>query len=274
MKEMTTDEIKMCSLAILDFIDQVCKENHLRYFLCGGTLLGAIRHKGFIPWDDDIDVMMPRKDYERLFKVWPHNSYYEALNYKNTHNFPYAYGKAIDKRTVKFEPIRNDCQTIGVDVDIFPIDSIPEDEKTTIVFFEDIKKYQKRLNKQVYPIGKSRNIFRTVARFIIIILRRMPELIGINTIDGIVRSFSNFAQRYNNTDSSFCGITAISHYGEKEKNPKTSYETTVNVEFEGKNYPSPSGYDLYLSQLYSKNYMQLPPLEQRKTHHTYKAYWK
>ena len=68
MKEMTLQEIKECSLGVLDFIDNVCRENDLTYFLCGGTLLGAVRHKGFIPWDDDIDIMMPRSDYENYFK--------------------------------------------------------------------------------------------------------------------------------------------------------------------------------------------------------------
>ena len=71
MKEMTIQEIKECSLGILDFVDNVCRENNLVYYLCGGTLLGAVRHEGFIPWDDDIDIMMPRRDYERLFDIWP-----------------------------------------------------------------------------------------------------------------------------------------------------------------------------------------------------------
>lgn len=274
MKEMSTDDVKSCSLDILDFINQVCTENNLTYYLSGGTLLGAVRHKGFIPWDDDIDIMMPRKDYDRLFEIWPKESYYKALNHKNTHNFPYAFGKVIDRRTIKIEPIRESCQVIGVDVDIFPIDNLPETDREIKRFFKDIESFQDLLNLHIEPYGRSGGIFRTVAHNILIFLRRILEVPCNKTIDEIVAAFSSCAQSYNGQESMYQGIAAISHYGDKEINPTSSYAKTVNVIFEGRECPAPIGYEMYLTRLYGNDYMQLPPAEMRQTHHSFKAFWK
>lgn len=272
---MTIDEIKICSKSILDYLDSVCKNNNLHYFLCGGTLLGAVRHKGFIPWDDDIDIMMPRSDYEKLFVVWPQDSIYKFLCHKNTRNFPYAYGKVIDTRTIKEEPIRNSCRHLGVDVDVFPIDSIPDNHDESVLFFDNIARWQALLNRHITTFGSltNCNCIKTVAYNCFILFLRIGELLGLRTVDSIVSGFSRYAQKYNSQHVSFCGITVISHYGIREKNPKIGYERVINVQFEGSFYPAPIGYNQYLCQLYGDNYMELPPVEMRQSHHSYKAFW-
>lgn len=274
MVEMTIDEVKSCAIGVLDFIDSVCKQNGLQYFLCGGTLLGAVRHKGFIPWDDDIDIHMPRKDYERLFEVWPKESFYHLLNYKNTPHFPYAFAKAIDSRTLKIEDLRKQSQLIGVDVDIFALDNLPEDEEETIDFFDNIKRFQAKMENYSTPFRRASTFPRTIARTLIISGRRLKELLGIESLDAIVKSYSEYAQRYSEAESEYIGVTSISHYGVKEKNPKSNFADSILVSFEGKEYPAPIGYADVLRRVYGDNYMQLPPVEMRKTHHHFKAYWK
>jgi lipopolysaccharide cholinephosphotransferase len=274
MKEMTLEEIKECSVGILDFIDKVCHENNLIYYLCGGTLLGAIRHKGFIPWDDDIDIMMPRSDYEKLFEVWPKNDRYAVLNYKNTENFPFAYGKSIDMMTVKIESIIFKGIQMGVDVDIFPIDGLPSDDEEARMYYKRIEKMQNRLSLQLSSFGKGRNLSRTIARNIRLFFLRICDTMGITSWYKVIKKFDDLAQLYTGKNTGFCGITAISHYGIKEKNKIDNYKEGVLVIFEGKEYPVPNGYSDYLSRLYGRDYMQLPPEEQRETHHSYKAYWK
>ena len=273
MKEMTIDEIKKCSLNILNYFDKICRDNNIRYFLCGGTLLGAVRHNGFIPWDDDIDVMMPRTDYERLYEVWPQDSPIRLLNHRNTHCFPYAYGKAIDNRTLKVEPIRKKCQHIGIDIDIFPIDSIPDNDEETKAFFDGIARYQRRISLQIVPFFKLSSIIG-IARNIRVFLFRILEAFGLTSIDKIVSRFSQFAQKYNTERTTYCGITTISHYGIREKNLRTGYDEVVDVSFEGGVYPAPVGLTDYLRRLYGDDYLSLPPVEMRRTHHGYKAYWK
>ena len=274
MKEMTLDEIKTCSLGVLDFVDKVCKENHLQYFLCDGTLLGAVRHKGFIPWDDDIDIMMPRKDYEKLFQVWPKNDRYAVLNYKNTKDLPYAYGKSIDLRTIKIEPIKVKTAQIGVDVDIFPIDGLPSDDEEAKLYYKKIERMQNRLTLQLSSFGKGSSFIRTLARNVRLFFLRIGDSLGITSLYKVTKRYDNLAQLYTGKNTGYCGITAISHYGVKEKNPVENYEIIKSVPFEGKDYPAPIGYADYLSRLYGKNYMQLPPVETRQTHHSYKAFWK
>ena len=271
MKEMSLEEIKSTTIGVLNFIDEVCRQNELKYFLCGGTLLGAVRHNGFIPWDDDIDIMMPRKDYERLFEVWPENSYYMVRNHKNTSNFPYAYGKAFDSRTIKQEPIRKKCQLIGVDVDIFPIDNLPNEKAESQRLFNDVDRYTSIMSKHIYPLRLGIKSWKLNLK---VLYGRFLELLCVESVDSVVRRISECAQRYAEAESDYCGITSISHYEMKEVNPKTNYSKTVSVVFENRKYPVPIGYADYLKRLYGENYMQLPPVDKRQTHHTYKAYWK
>lgn len=273
MNEMSLHEIKACSMSLLENLNQFCKKQNLQYFLCGGTLLGAVRHQGFIPWDDDIDIMMPRKDYERLFEIWPQNTHIKALYHKNTHNFPYAFGKIVDDRTVKTETIRKKFQKIGVDIDIFPIDNIPDDDNEASLFFDNIAKYQYKIDRLMVTYGKTRNVQTAIGNLKTFIIRSL-EVVGLWTMDKSIAQLSEYATLYNNKETSSCGITAISHYGINERNNRSAFESSVNVIFEGQEYPAPVGYKTYLSQLYGDNYMQLPPLDKQVTHHSYKAYWK
>lgn len=273
MNEMTLDEIKECSIGVLDYIAKICQDNNLTYYLCGGTLLGAVRHNGFIPWDDDIDIMMPRDDYEKLFSVWPKDCSYGIRYFKNTAIFPIAYGKAYDLRTVKVEKCRSFGTEMGIDVDIFPIDSIPNDDKETVEFFNEIEKIDKRLTIQLSQYIKGLSI-HTLLYNIKVFLVRLSELLNITSVKRIVYRFDQLSQKYNSYNTDYCGITSISHYGAKEKNNRSVYNEVVNVSFEGKSYPAPIGYKDYLSHLYGVDYMALPPKSKRVTHHSYKAFWK
>ena len=103
---------------------------------------------------------------------------------------------------------------------------------------------------------------------------RLLEFFGVSSVDTIVTSFSHYAQKYNSENTVYCGITTISHYGIKERNFREVFSDVVYVSFEGKEYPAPIGYTFYLERLYGKNFMRLPPIEKRNTHHGYTAYWR
>ena len=273
MKEMTFDEIKMCSQAILDFIDRICQENKITYYLCAGTLLGAVRHNGFIPWDDDIDIMMPREDYERLHDIWKNDGHYKLLNAKNTPHFPYAYSKLIDDRTVKIEPIRKKYQVIGVDVDIFPLDNFPDNEKEALLYLDTIKAFQQKLYNHITPYKRALTFFRTITSTALTLRARAQEFFWGKTAEKIVTQFQRNAQLYNSQQTNYCGITTLYHYGMGERYRKAIFSEVVLVEFENKQYPAPRGYKEYLENMYG-DFMQLPSEDKRKTHHSYKAYWK
>ena len=134
MKKMQLREIKDIELDILIAFNKFCQDNNLKYYLSGGTLLGAIRHKGFIPWDDDIDVCMPRPDYERLMKIFP-NIYMNKYKLKtiSRKNFICPFAKIIDINTrVDFKYLNNIDKNLWLD--IFPIDGLPKSKKKQIEF--------------------------------------------------------------------------------------------------------------------------------------------
>ena len=144
----------------------------------------------------------------------------------------------------------------------------------TVKYYNAIAKIQSKLALQISTYRKGSTILRTVAKNGMRLYERIIESLGVTSIDKTTESFDRLAQKYNKTETEFCGITSISHYGIREKNPKSNFNTKVSVNFEGKEYPAPNGYADYLSRLYGKNYMQLPPVEMRHTHHSYKAFWK
>ena len=131
MKRISFEEAKRVELDILLHVAKFCDEHGLRYFLAYGTLIGAVRHKGFIPWDDDIDIQMPREDYEKLLELYPKENTDEkyfllAPEMKGAHH-PYA--KIIDTRTVKKELGAKKNNPLGVDIDVFPLDGQPDGDK-------------------------------------------------------------------------------------------------------------------------------------------------
>ncbi len=141
MKEMTKQEQHALLIDILAKTHDFCKKNNIRYSLGGGTLLGAIRHKGFIPWDDDVDIMMPRPDYERFIKELEGvDSNLYIQNYHTDNSFHREWTRVCDNRTV----IYYISAVSGVFIDVFPIDGLP-DEKETLEYIETIDKLRIKL---------------------------------------------------------------------------------------------------------------------------------
>ncbi len=258
------DELRQIQLDILKKVALFCDQNNLRYFLAGGTLLGAIRHKGYIPWDDDIDIMMPRPDYEQFLKVF-HAGNCSIISYHTDPDCIYPFAKIIDDRTVMIEDVVLKTK-MGVYIDVFPIDGLP-----------DSMEESKRFLRQLDPI-RNKIMAKTV------VLRRRKGLVKNILIFGakIVYLFSNYrnniikldklCQQYSYQYSNFVGAF-IFGYGIKERISKKSLENYILVDFEREKFRAQKGYDEYLSSIYG-DYMQLPPEEKRKSHHFFKAYWK
>ena len=273
MKRMSLDEVKLVSLDILKYVDKFCKENSIKYWLCAGTLLGAVRHKGFIPWDDDIDIMMMRPDYERFITEFPKHEFYDVVHFAKNKDFPCAYAKVIDTRTKKVElPIRNQNNVIGVDIDVFPIDNIPNNFDCSLKMYSTVCRKSYILQFLISKYGIGSNVIKKAAYCIILTVCRIFQLVGLISVKKIISNINDIAQSYNQTSTDYCGITCIHHYGIKERNNKKTYNDSVNVLFEGNAFPAPIEYDSYLRNLYG-DYMSLPPKEKQVTHHKFEAFW-
>ena len=131
MKELTLEEIKHISLDGLEFFVDICNKNNLRYYLAFGTLLGAVRHHGFIPWDDDIDILMPRKEYDRFIQISSNmgNDQWEILSYRNTEGYGFYWAKVCSKSTVLTPSRFTSGLLYGVSIDIFPLDYMKSETK-------------------------------------------------------------------------------------------------------------------------------------------------
>ena len=130
-ENLKLEEMKKVEIEILKKIDEVCSENNIVYSLAGGSAIGAVRHKGFIPWDDDIDIMMLREDYDKLQNVMNDKDYkgIKLLSINNDENFPYPYMKAVSLNTTGKEIGIDKIKDYGVFIDIFPVDKVPTDGK-------------------------------------------------------------------------------------------------------------------------------------------------
>ncbi len=274
-KRIHVDELKNLEKEILVFIKNFCDSNEIIYFLSGGTLLGALRHQGFIPWDDDIDIMLPRPDYEKFIKMFPRHPYLKLCVNSNHPNYPFAFATVNDTRTVKVEDkLRSEVsECLSVNVDVFPIDGLPDSVEDSIEFFKKIKMCQNMQECATKKFGKGPSLHATILKNAGILVYRILEKFGLSSISDKVQKFASTAMLYPYEKSKYVGVTAISHYGIKERNVKDDYFPVRKVIFEGEEFNCPNNYDVYLSQLYG-DYMTIPPIEMQQTHHTSNCFWR
>jgi len=251
MKKLSIEECRKISLDILTDIADFCEKNGITYFLSVGTLLGAIRHKGYIPWDDDIDIMMPRPDYKRLLNEY--NGKYKLL--KPETGLLY-YAKAYDPSTVKYEA-KTDYKknkAIGVDIDIFPLDGIVNDEKEIERLYKKECFLEALLRLSNQPIFIKKNPIKWINRII-------PRIIGSRNL---VRMIEKNAQTYDYETSDYVIRMRYSPNGFTGALPKSVFEKAYG-EFEGHTFCIPKGYDQFLTAFFG-DYMQIPPEDKRVTH--------
>lgn len=249
MNLLSGEEVKRKEVEILNHIVAVCEKHGLRYYLSYGTLLGAIRHKGFIPWDDDIDITMPRADYEQLLKVMLANpdKRFVALTPKSK-GYPYHYAKVVDLSTKLVEENLDDFAGNGLWVDIFPLDGVDTTEPTR----------QKKLAKYF-------NSCRSSASFKHCPANNKPWKWRICKMIG-TRNFSRLVT-WASRRLPFDSAQYVAHMPTAMQYlfPRRLFDKVIKVEFEGALYDAPADYDEYLKILYA-DYMQIPPESQRITH--------
>lgn len=262
MRKIELDELKKLQINILDVVHCFCQKHNINYWLDAGTLLGAIRHNGYIPWDDDIDIGMLRPDYERFGKIFnTENNRYKFLCVENSAEFCYAYGKVLDTETVLYEPDKNG-KKLAVNIDIFVYDNAPDDDVVVDKMYKKSKFYRgcnvaRSQNSDNIPGIKRKLAFS----FLNIALRPFPK-------NYFARKMSNNSQKYKNSDTKRVGNFTSYSVFTCEKSVFDSFSDHI---FEGKMYKIPIGYDKWLKAFYG-DYMELPPIEKRISTHSFEAY--
>lgn len=269
MKEIGLEELKKLQLDILQKVHQFCCANNIRYSLAAGTLLGAIRHKGYIPWDDDIDIMMPRPDYERFVKSF--NGYTDNLYVISPEinwGFYAPYANVCDSRTIVEEGVNGHRGIeMGIKIDVFPIDGLPVDEG------EFLEK-QNRIIKINNILWSKRCI-----------LHKFPLKCYQGIIMLAIKRLSCSFRSYNSYQKELHSIATAIKFGQtpyanawvfsvvKERLDVGYFIDYRDAQFEGRSFNVISEYDRYLRCIYG-DYMQLPPKEKRHAHHGFTAFWK
>lgn len=269
MKELNIEEIRDIELKLLSSFDTVCKRNGWRYSLGGGSLLGAVRHKGFIPWDDDIDIIMPRSDYDAFVKSSQKEDYgFDVMTHEITSSYNYLHGKIIAPNTILEDPYVDLSKLrLGINIDIFPIEGLGDSFKQAVKTFRKTSLRRELLNARSWKRffrSKTHSIFFEPARFIMFLSSRFVKA------ESLLKSI-DIENRKRDFDSvQYCGCVS-GCYRVKEILPYRVFSEYCEMEFEGKEYKCLKYYDEYLKSIYG-NYMKLPPKEKQITHHTFKAY--
>ena len=273
MTILDMDKAKKLEIEILDEIDKICKKYNLRYSLGYGTLLGAIRHNGFIPWDDDIDIIMPRPDYEKFVKIFNNESTkMELICYETNPNYLDLAAKVYHSETHIYDEnirVTNDDAKIGLFVDVFPIDGLGETKKDACNMYAKSEIKRNILIASTWKkffFSKTRSWVYEPIRFVLFSLSRI-----LSTKNLVFRILAICkSKEFDNTK--YVGVVC-SPYKKKDIFDRDIFSNFISIEFENKQYSSIEKYDDYLKQIYG-DYMKLPPIENRVTHHTFKAFYK
>ena len=268
-KILSLDEVKRIELNILKEFADFCDKNNLKYYLGYGTLLGAVRHKGFIPWDDDIDVLMPRPDYNRFIELTGYNpikTNLETRMYRDcTHPSIYPFAKVIDNTTLVYEKGKAKKNRTGLWIDIFPLDGFPqEDLESAKMTFEKYLKLRNWLDLAVTNVFCIRqNIVKKIIKLFFV---PFVKLYGVkrfcSKIDLNAQSYS--WDKYDYVADMTWGDSLKAFF------KKTELEPAFELGFEEYKFKAPACYKQYLTDLYG-DYMTPPP-ESERIPHGFKAY--
>lgn len=270
MKEINAERLKELEVELLIAVDEICQKENLRYSLGGGTLLGAVRHKGFIPWDDDIDIMMPRPDYDAFIAYCSNKEVpFKVRSFETDKTYVDMSAKLYNPDTILKDDNIVGGSSIGVNIDVFPIDGLGDTYKKAKNAFNSTK-----FKRNLLIAAQWKKFFRSKThgwyyepfRFAFFVLSRFVNK---------PRLFKKIQKKYTKIDFNsvqYAGAVGGA-YREKEILPKTVWTEYIDMPFEGRSFKAIAAYDEYMSSIYG-DYMRLPPVEKQVSHHTFTAYFK
>ena len=267
MKKIDLEELKTIELDMLKYLDKLCVENDIPYFICGGTLIGALRHGGFIPWDDDIDVAIPRNYYAKLKATIENEpSCYKLAFFDNSDSYGYSMPKLFDTRTKLVDyKLGSGKEEISVFIDVFLFDGLNDSKLKANIRFCVLR----CIKRMVFLSRRSFKMESLLKTIFFAIPCLICKIIGTKKLNYIL---NNLAARIDFYSTDFVGNIS-GRYGMREIIPREYIEDVIRVEFENTFVNAPIGYDKWLKAIYG-NYLELPPIDKRVSNHTSDEWWK
>lgn len=264
MKKINDSELKLIQLEILKDIHSFCNKHDIVYFLAYGSLIGAVRHKGYIPWDDDIDICMPRPDYERFIRLY-NSEIYKLYCIEKESDCLIPYAKVGDSKTLLIENANFCIKDIGVNIDIFPIDGFPHDKVMAIKHYNKIKRLRNILTVKKVRLSSKRSIYRNF------LLGTLKILFFIFSYRFILYKLMSLMKKYDYSTSTWA---ADLNWGDSRRIiSRQTFDRLKLAKFEKESFYIPIEYAIWLKCIYG-DFMSLPPVEKRITHHDFIAYKK
>ena len=260
-KKLELNELQGIMLKTIKRIHSFCLENQIKYYIIGGTLLGSIRHEGFIPWDDDIDIAMCRDDFEKFRSLFLQDKSFPDLflqDYKTDKDFGLSLMRVCIKGTYLDWPAQNHLRNCkNAYIDIFPLDKVPLKEKLQKKQAARIRLINQLCNIKLYKVGESSSFFVSILKHVLhVLLKLIP-------IKYLVKVRNKVMQKYDNNENLTNVCSMQSHYSYKKQNMNYNiYGQPVLYKFEDTYLMGPQDYDAYLKQLFG-DYMVLPPEDKR-----------
>lgn len=268
MKEIDKNEIKPRLIEMAQYFVKVCNDNNLTYFMSGGTVLGAVRHKGFIPWDDDMDFHMPRPDYEKLIEIMSkEKGRYQLLEHSINNDYGYPYAKLSDTTTVLIEKGGECGVELGLNLDIFPLNGLGNSP-------EQAKKLMRKINPYIILnlsllVTPWRKEVSFVKNFAIACVKVIASMFGK---DKLLNKISTISATYDYNESEYVG-EYVDEVGDNRIVKKEIYGNGQPLAFENISLNAPFHYHEFLTQFYG-DYMTPPPVEKQTPVHDFMLYSK
>jgi len=267
--ESTMKKAWAAEIEVLNEVDRICRQYDIQYFADWGTLLGTIRHKGFVPWDDDMDMGMLREDYERFIEIAPKElkPEYFLQTWKTDKSYPYAFAKIRKKGTVFIEAVSQKTNAHNeIFVDVFPYDIYPDDETVRTKLTKKIMllKYSLWMKDGMTPWLRHKSVLDRL----LVKAKYVPHYFYALTHsrDAMIAEYEKLMPMHNaETSKYYVEQSGGTPFG-KWIIPTECFKDFIEVKFEDTMFLVPEKYDLYLKTVYG-DYMQLPPVEKRGNWH-------
>jgi lipopolysaccharide cholinephosphotransferase len=258
MKQAILNKLRKIELELLDEFIRICNEHNLQYFLIGGTLLGAVRHKGYIPWDDDIDIGMLREDYEKFIdicqKILDKNKYYIKC-YRISEPYWFHYIKLCKTNTVFLEhDFLTFDETNGIFIDILPFDRV--------IKFPLLQIYQQLLMKILKIMIRA----KIKCNNDLVKNKLLKSLLNLFSYNYLQKIINNTATMFGYKKTKYVGLVGGGYGYKRETHLITTILPLSKILFENKYYAAPNKPEVFLTSLYGSDYMEIPPIEKRVSH--------